>query len=529
MTGRWTVTRNERELEAQRLLALRPRAEAELRGIAGVRAIGVGVRSRSGALTGELVFKVYVDAKRSPTELTPDQMVPPDIAGVPTDVVTIGRGRKQCWDKGTRPLRGGLQVAQSPFDLTMESRGTITCIATTHDGKTAVISNEHVLQHRTSPDKTVYQPHYDNCLGFNCNKIGVSTNGVRDHVSFAGTQYFVDCAIVVCDDDIDTRALLRRITNPAGPGNTTVDLPPHVAGTVVVNDGKVVAVRDENEALVDLTRIAGTAIALPGELVYKVGNTTGLTVGVVSDFMGPLVDDVTHEQVNNVVLIDHIAGYSDKDQVPLFSAEGDSGSAIMNLANQVCGVLTGDYSVDNPPPTKHQTFACHIYPVLEQLGATIRISPDPVVPTGARTRDDDEPEPLAEPLHALRAQIADSPNGPRLLGFVERHGREAYDLVLHRRAVTVAWHRHRGAQFAALAARELRNRSQVIPQEADGVPLTSLLRAMAQVLDQCGSAELRTALGADEAWLLALLDGCESIPELLARLSTSASADAPPA
>ena len=143
--------------------------------------------------------------------------------------------------------------------------------------------------------------------------------------------------------------------------------------------------------------------------------------------MGPLVDDVTHEQINNVILIDHIAGYSDKDQVPLFSAEGDSGSAIMNLANQVCGVLTGDYSVDNPPPTKHQTFACHIYPVLEQLGATIRISPDPVVPTGARTRDDDEPEPLAEPLHALRARIADSPNGPRLLGFVERHGREAYD------------------------------------------------------------------------------------------------------
>ena len=108
----------------------------------------------------------------------------------------------------------------------------------------------------------MYQPHYDNCLGFNCNKIRVSTNGVRDHVSFAGTQYFVDCAIVVCDDNRYSRCYAG--SHPAGPGNTTVDLPPHVAGRVVVNDGKVVAVGDENEALVDLTRIAGTAIALPG-------------------------------------------------------------------------------------------------------------------------------------------------------------------------------------------------------------------------------------------------------------------------
>jgi hypothetical protein len=69
-----------------------------LAGAPGFRGVGVGVRS----LTDSLVFKVYVAAKRAASEVPAGELGPREIAGVPTDVLSIGRGRPLCWDK-SRP------------------------------------------------------------------------------------------------------------------------------------------------------------------------------------------------------------------------------------------------------------------------------------------------------------------------------------------------------------------------------------------------------------------------------------------
>ena len=56
--------------------------------------------------------------------------------------------------------------------------GTLGCFVTTTDGKMAALSNEHVLRHGMHSDRRVYQPRYDDCLGFECNKIGESIAGL---------------------------------------------------------------------------------------------------------------------------------------------------------------------------------------------------------------------------------------------------------------------------------------------------------------------------------------------------------------
>ena len=66
---------------------MRAQAELALAGVPGFRGVGVGVRSRGRVLTDELVFKVYVATKRAASEVPARELVPCEIAGVPTDVL----------------------------------------------------------------------------------------------------------------------------------------------------------------------------------------------------------------------------------------------------------------------------------------------------------------------------------------------------------------------------------------------------------------------------------------------------------
>ena len=496
----------------------------ELQTLPNVRSVGVGLRVRRGEPTGELAFRVYVDAKVPRAKLAPADLIPETIEGIPTDVLQIGRARKLCWSKGTRPLVGGVEIGDSPFDTFSMKSGTLGCIVTTADGKMAALSNEHVLRHGMHSDRRVYQPLYDDCLGFECNKIGESIAGLENHFDHEGTSFWIDCAIAILDSGIGRRFRLRRVIHKILEPPIEIAMPAGVEGKVWINEeGKVVAIRDEAGAVIDRTRIRGPAAAMPGTVVWKVGNRSGLTVGIVDDPMGTVTDDVTEETNNNLILVRALAGYEAND-IRQFADEGDSGSILLDLSNRVIGIVTGLFK-DETDDGEDQFFAyaCNIDPVLAFLKVTINESPAPAGPTAAIVTPMEEQEEFGdvdfgEQLHALQRRVGTSASGRLLIALVERHAAEAYELVTKRRAVTVTWHRNQGPAFVARFARALRDPYAALPTEANEVPVQSMLAAMGAALRQHGSPRLRADLDAYEPWILGLLDGCGSLEELLSRL-----------
>lgn len=518
----------ERRQATHRLVQLQPQARAALSSLAGFRGVGVGIRERAGILTGELVFRVYVDTKRPETALQPWDVVPKQVLGIDTDVIELGRARRACWDKGTRPVIGGIEIASSPFAAMANEPGTLTCLVTTSDGKTAVLTNEHVLQTKINPDLRVFQPHFDRCLGFECNKIGTSEKGFMDHQDVDGTPFWVDAAYAIVDSDVGTKNVIRKVTNPSGPDLVEVPVPPGADGTVKTNHGKVVVIRNSNDAMVDTTRIADEGEAQPGTLVWKVGRTSHLTVGIVEDIMAPVDDDHDHTRFENCLLIKGLAGYM-IDGDPAFGDFGDSGSAVMDLENKIVGIYTGHFSRNDPvhpttAPRLRSTYVCHIAAVKKALGVTVNKSPLPIVPSsGVVELAEPEHVDFGERLHALEARVRRTSSGPAVLAILEKHGREIYDLVLHRRAVTVAWHRHRGPSFAARLARTIREGTDSLPHEIDGVTLLSLANAMAVALEAQGSVALRDSIASNAPWLRSAIENATTMNELLARLDRIAS------
>ncbi len=73
------------------------------------------------------------------------------------------------------------------------------------------------------------------------------------------------------------------------------------------------------------------------ELVYKVGRTTGYTEGIVTGILGTATIPYGTNQkayFQNLILVD-----ATPDNVGPFSDRGDSGSAVLNMDNEVVGLL----------------------------------------------------------------------------------------------------------------------------------------------------------------------------------------------
>src|SRR5215212_8094389 len=103
--------------------------EDQLLRIPGVNGISVGPKITNGQPTGALAITVHLSEKKPLHELAPDEVVPPEIEGIKTDV--LQSGPFQVLSNGTegllsdedwgeyRPLRGGVPVRGSGLPGTM--------------------------------------------------------------------------------------------------------------------------------------------------------------------------------------------------------------------------------------------------------------------------------------------------------------------------------------------------------------------------------------------------------------------------
>jgi hypothetical protein len=79
--------------------------EDQLRAIPGVKHVSVGLKDTGGKVTDQLCIRVYVKEKKDQQELTPAELIPSDINGVPTDVNVLPEIEFQDDNRKYRPIQ----------------------------------------------------------------------------------------------------------------------------------------------------------------------------------------------------------------------------------------------------------------------------------------------------------------------------------------------------------------------------------------------------------------------------------------
>lgn len=267
------------------MLRLHPGVEAELKRIPGVVSVGVGLKETAGDLTAELVWRVYVQHKKSPAEVPAGEMIPAEIRGFKTDVLVMGETHPVADEDKYRPLRGGIQIGNGTGAV-----GTLGCLAQRQDGTGAwvALSNHHVMLaggKSVGDNVRIGQSDVSGCCCCTCGDFGT--------VLAANVGGLTDCAICSIDNGVGLSHEIQGI----GP-------------------------------------VAGWTGALPGETVRKRGRTTGLTSGTVAD-VNYNTTSTSGSSFNNQLLIAPVAG------TPNMVLPGDSGSAVVDADVKVVGLIWG--------------------------------------------------------------------------------------------------------------------------------------------------------------------------------------------
>jgi hypothetical protein len=125
-------------LEAQR------RFQLQLLAKSGVVGVGLGYKDAHGATTDELCLVALVEQKKPPTALQQDEMIPPNMDGMKTDVIEVGKLMAQntsSRDRWRPTIPAGVSIGH--FKVTAGTYGALVRDKTT--GDLFIMSNNHVL------------------------------------------------------------------------------------------------------------------------------------------------------------------------------------------------------------------------------------------------------------------------------------------------------------------------------------------------------------------------------------------------
>jgi hypothetical protein len=479
-------------------------AEARLRLIPGVRNVSVGLKVQGREITNDLCIRVYVHTKRPDAELPAEQRIPKFIEGVPTDV-NAPRGALRFAVNGTRvrPLRGGTEISnliiginEAGNNQTMEE-GTFGFIATRNsDGAPVLVTNYHVLlANGARKDEPVFQPSVAKVPYVRLPQLPVRMQSTEDVIAYITDGWItdkVDVAIAKLDVSsccrccgLDFRDEILGLSEAGAPPSN---------------------------------QILGRRPAVSGGTVYKVGVTTGRTVGrVIDDTMDPT--HPAHFEGKNYTFTGQI-GIAHVDQNESFCEDGDSGSAIIDQGGYIVGLLFA--SEDSPPD--QICYANQIKDVIDVAGITPNFKnggttsgapmaaprltfPMPLSPTGAE-------------LYArTRQRVESDPAGRWLWALAEEHREEIVTLVTTHRRVSVVWHRSGGPGLFAAALNSLRaGDHESLPNPPGGGTLEDAMARVGTALAMHGSAALRDALSRHRAALLGAARGVSTLTAFLDRL-----------
>ena len=258
--------------------------------------VGVGIKISEGKETDTIAVRFYVERKIAKEALSPKNLLPAEIDGVPTDVIVTGKfrmlGTAEDNKKRRRPVRPGTSVGFK-FPHPKENfvmAGTFGAVAT-KSGKRFILSNNHVLAENglITLGSPIFQP-------------GLLDGGI------------------VNSDQVATLSDMIPI-KPTGFNKVDCALAEFLPG-IQINARHMPRVGK----LTSTTPIA----AANGMLIEKTGRTTGYTRGRVVDVAADI--NVPYEDPSG---IEFIATFADQIVVVgtppgSFSDSGDSGSLIVD-------------------------------------------------------------------------------------------------------------------------------------------------------------------------------------------------------
>jgi hypothetical protein len=495
--------------DADELDARIAQARRRLRDHPHVVGVGFGYKERGGALTQELSLRVYVRQKRPASELSADDLVPPELFGIQTDVLTVPIVEDFSCEiiDSFSPLVGGIGITnmKSASGINL---GTLGCFATLDHiagrDNIAVLTNQHVLEADGGQvGDTLYQPKLttDGTTYTLVDKhpVGSIVNlGHKGDRPFAypgdpaGTaDYYVDCAT----------AKVNTCYSSWCHTNCGIGWKNEILGLAVGG----------SSALDGIARIRNSDLPAGGNyVVTKVGSATGRTVGKVTDAEATAHHAPTNTDIHKVVLVDHLGPSCEGGT--RFADEGDSGAVVVNEQRKVVALVFGGGSgtVGN----------CHIHPAIDALGITVistAHNPDALASNALLQAPPSDGDAIARAAR-LREEILRDERARLLYGLVQRHREEVAYLVNRVRRVTLAWHRARGPDFLAHVLHASRHTGHRVPRELDGVDRAAAVDRMLEALEQHGSAPLRRDLELHADTVRALVGAADDLEGLAIRL-----------
>ncbi|MCU0433583.1 MAG: hypothetical protein MUC87_09040 [Bacteroidia bacterium] len=478
--------------EEQALLSMLAQGtEKMLRAIPGVIHVSTGLKEKNGEITDQLCIRVYVEEKKTETDIPAGQIIPKEINGYPTDVNVVAQSFQFLADNARyRPVKGGIQISNRIIALNAQgngttlSRGTLGCVAfADEDNAPVILSNWHVLYANTGRDgDRIYQPSPtsippvsllnlpmrpaddDNADMIAKNRRSSITNKTDAAIAVIDVSSCCGCCGIHYSNEINNLSVSQGSGQPARPAYNT---------------------------------IVGKQVAASGMVVFKVGQSTRRVEGRVVDPNYPTFTITQHG--NSYTFTGQIA-ISHTNTSMSFSDHGDSGSVIINSDNKIIGLLFsgGNNITHNGVTYAHLTLANHIDDVIAGLRIHFRFSNQVQVNSGQNLFSDASVQTPAVPVHPaylkLREKLLVHPFTALLFDSGAKHREEIMYLVNHCRPVTVAWQRNKGPAWLAVIMSAVRDERDILPEETAGVSLNSLLQVMYDALIENGSEALKTDL-----------------------------------
>jgi hypothetical protein len=284
-----------------------------------VVATGIGYKTVNGEKTERLCIICSVETKVSAALLDQDELIPPDILGIPTDVLPVGliRAHQSPTDR-FRPAPGG--VSTGHFHITA---GTLGCLVK-KEKKTMILSNNHVFANTNQAvvGDMILQP-------------GPHDGGKVREDAIARLTAFIP--ILFENEQSSSRVtnafagifnFFARLTGSSSRLYARYNIQPeNLVDCAIAEPIKNAYVKNE---ILGAGSISGVAEGVIDMKVKKSGRTTGLTHGII-------------EQVDVTVRVNFGAGktalFRDQLLAGAMSQGGDSGSAVLNEKNELVGLL----------------------------------------------------------------------------------------------------------------------------------------------------------------------------------------------